>query len=240
MTIESNLQEIWNKDYMGLLPPEIKQRGFNYAVNGEQKDILITGINPSFRDDEQNGHRNFDFREIAKDDKYDRYWSSLKKIVHDPDQGIDLKDKTAYLDIFYFREKEQRFLKRKILPHTEGVQFVVDQLKITQQLVEHVIQPKLIIVKNKESSAYWGKHAQKGLIWMGYDLEPIDTMDAGELFQIKGLLDSKERVSPEIEETNLENTLVLFTSHFQYAPKIKRPTAELVKGLLRQPQFRNH
>jgi len=60
--MKNQLEEIWSKDYINYLPESIRERGFNYSVNNEQKDILITGINPSFRIGADNGNCNFNFR----------------------------------------------------------------------------------------------------------------------------------------------------------------------------------
>lgn len=133
MDIQEKLETIWNRDYIKELPETISKRGFNYVINKQQKDILITGINPSFRNDEKEGNSFYDFRHIANEIKYDTYWTSLKKILHN--QEINLLDQTAYLDIFYFREKKQSFLREILKQENEGLQFIVDQLKLTQTIV---------------------------------------------------------------------------------------------------------
>lgn len=231
MEIQKRLLEIWNRNYINELPKVIKERGFNYSINQEQKDILITGINPSFRKGDQNGNMCFDFKIIAKDTKYDTYWTSLKKLVVNED--IDLIDNTACLDIFYFRERDQKFLTKNILSNSAGLSFVAEQLNLTQHIIEDVIKPKVIIVKNKESAAYWGKYADKGIIWMGYELEFLEDTFFGELYKIKGLINSTQRISPEIKQTNIENSLILFTVHInQYTKREKRPTPSFINQLL--------
>lgn len=231
MKIQKKLLKIWNKNYMNELPEIIKERGFNYSINYESKDILITGINPSFRKGEHNGNECFDFKIIAKDIKYDKYWTSLKKIVLD--EHIDLINNTAYLDIFYFRERDQKFLTRNILSNPAGLSFVAEQLNLTQHVIEDIIKPKVIIVKNKESATYWGKYADKGILWMGYDLDYLEYTAFGELYKIKGLVNSNDRIASEIKKTNLENSLILFTVHInQYTKKEKRPTPSFINELL--------
>lgn len=230
--IENKLNEIWSSNYIQTLPSLIKDRGFCYSINNNQKDILITGINPSFRiNHDINGSFGYDIQTVFQNPKYDIYWSPIKKMIYDVD--IDFRSKTAYLDIFYFREKEQKFLKREILSSQNGLPFIIDQIKLTQKTVEDIIKPKVIIIKNTESSAYWGKLANKGYIWMGYDLKFIENTSAGELFRIIGLLDSPNRVADEIKTTNLIGTLVLFTQHIsQYTKTENRPTANQIKELL--------
>lgn len=231
MNIKERLLEIWSQDYIDTLPSFIKDRSFDYSVNEEQKDILITGINPSFNPVEPI-NKSFNFSDIVFDHvPKTQYWQPLKKMIYDAD--IDLREKTAYSDMFYFREKEQSFLNKYIFSNPNGIKFIVDQVNLTQHIIEDVIKPKIIIVANKESAAYWGKLANEGIIWMGYQLEHIQNMVCGELFKITGLINSTERIAPEFTNTNLENSLVLFTQHInQYTANEKRPKAITIKTLL--------
>ena len=51
MDTGKRLAEIWNESYISSLPSLVKDRGYMYADN-VQRDVLITGFNPSFRDGE--------------------------------------------------------------------------------------------------------------------------------------------------------------------------------------------
>lgn len=230
MEIYRRLCEIWSQDYIATLPAAIGERGFDYSENEAQKDILITGINPSFDPREAPG-RSFHFGDILFDRvRKSRYWQPIKKMLCDAD--IDLRDRAAYLDLFYFREKEQGFLRREILPNPAGIRFLVDQANLTQHIIEEVVKPKLIVVANKESAAYWGKHAEEGIIWMGYDLRFVKRTKAGELYRIAGLLDSAQRVGPEFRHTNIRNSFILFSQHIKrFTPAEKRPTAQMLQVL---------
>lgn len=233
MDINIKLTEIWNKFQNSELPETIIKRGFNHSINNGTKDILITGINPSFRKDENEGNCCFDFNDILNDSRYDIYWTPLKKMLKD--ETINLLGQTSYLDILYFREKEQKILTKSILSSVVGLSFIAEQLNVTQNTIENVIQPKLIIVKNKESGAYWGKFSEKGIIWMGYELEFLETTISGELYKIKGLINSHERIAPEITKTNLENSLILFSVHInQYTKKDRIPTPKFIEELLKR------
>jgi hypothetical protein len=233
MNIQAALEEIWSQDYIAALPYWVKERGFSYSENFMAKNVLISGFNPSFRSSDNVDNHSFDFQRILGDDKWDNYWGSLKKIIHDPLSNIDLRSQTAYLDIFYFREMTQSLFKNEILKSKEGIQFAVDQLKLTQYVIESIIKPKIIIVKNRESAAYWGRYADNGIIWMGYHLDYVRNLSCGDVYKIIGLIDSSERILPEIHETNLIDSKILFTHHInQYTPKIKRPTAVLINQLI--------
>jgi len=231
MDTAKRLAEIWNEEYISTLPTLVKDRGYMFADN-VQKDILITGFNPSYREGEPIGVIHGAINNIWQETRYDNYWSPIKKILNDDD--IDLRDKADYLDIFYYREQEQHFLNDKILSSPNGIKFVVDQLNLTMHIIEDVVKPKLLIIKNKESWAYFGKlFDEKGWVWMGYKFKHIQDMECGELCRITELLDSKERIAPEIQQTNLIGTFVLFTKHInQYTSLCERPTPQIISCIL--------
>ena len=101
MDIGKRLAEIWNEEYIASLPNEIISRGYTYADN-VQSEILVTGINPSFRNNEDSGIIHGPIKEIWYGQQYDNYWSPVKKMLFDED--IDLRDKSDYLDIFYIKD----------------------------------------------------------------------------------------------------------------------------------------
>ena len=155
----------------------------------------------------------------------------------DEQNGINLMDRFDYLDMFHYKYKEQTVLKQKILKRAEGISFIADELNLTQHIIENVIKPKLILVMNKETHAYWGKLKENGLVWMGYDFEKIRDYGCGELSKITGLQDSNERIAPEItnENSSLKGTYVLFSKHInQYTRKEERPTAIILNDILNE------
>lgn len=231
MDTAKRLAEIWSEDYIGTLPAPVKERGY-WFVDNIQKEILITGINPSYREGKPIGPLPCPIEDIWKNKKHDNYWSPIIKMLNDGE--IDLRNKADYLDIFYFREQDQRLLNDKILSSPNGVRFVADQLNLTMHIIEEVVKPKLIIIKNKESWAYFGKlFKEKGWVWMGYQFEHILNLECGELCRIKGLLESQERIAPEIKQTNLIGTFALFTKHInQYTALQERPKAQTIELIL--------
>ena len=225
MNIKQRLEEIWLQDYINSLPFQIR-RGYCFSENNERKPYLITGFNPSFRDG-QDHIGNASFKVDFYDTAHDNYFSPIKKMLYEDEVNIDLRGEAAYMDLFYFREQNQEFMQKQILPSPNGIRFTVEQLNLTQHIIEDVIQPRLNVVKNKESWVYFGKlFDEKGWVWMGYKFEFIQNMNCGELFRITGLLDSSERIAPEIKETNLKGSFVLFTKHInQYTSVEERPNA---------------
>ncbi|WP_165020460.1 hypothetical protein [Dysgonomonas sp. ZJ279] len=235
INIHERVSNIWKRFELSI-HDSILERGFMYSENTDQKDILITGINPSWRtNDDKKEIYSFNFKDILGNNKWDNYWSSLKKILKSELSDLDYTNNAAYLDIFHFREMNQKFLTNVILKSNDGRSFLAEQLNLTQHIIEDIIKPKVIIVKNKESATYWGRWSENGIIWMGYKFQPIPQFNSkcGEAFKITGLLNSDERISPEIKETNLIGTIVLFTKHInQYTKKDERPNAEILHELL--------
>ncbi|MDR0694332.1 MAG: hypothetical protein LBF81_03415, partial [Prevotellaceae bacterium] len=200
----------------------------------EQKDLLITGINPSFNEKKDvNGILPFCFREIVYNDHLkDNYWRNMRKMVYDALPGIDLRPRAAYLDIFYFRHKGQDAIRKEFIRFektNDWRNFAIDQLELTQYTIENVIKPKLIVVANKESYAYWGK-IEKKYVWMGYTFSPPEKTQYGELCTITGLQSSPERINRDLKSTQLEGRQVLFSEY----PAVGQPTAASLQTLLAQ------
>ncbi len=62
MDYYSKLNSIWEDENINGLPYFVKDRRFVYCENENQKDILITGINPSFSEKAPPQNPNFTFR----------------------------------------------------------------------------------------------------------------------------------------------------------------------------------
>jgi hypothetical protein len=229
---KTQLDKIWGND-MTKLPPWVKERGYCYAVNTEQKDLLITGMNPSFNEKiDKNGHLPYKFIDSIGDGKLDSdYWRNMRKMVSDEVPGINLRDRAAYLDIFYFRKTKQSEIYDELIRLEETNkwrEFAGDQLKLTQNTIEEVIKPKLFVVANKGSYAYWGK--EKKFIWMGYTFDDIKETDYGTLCKITGLPQHSDRINKDLESTCLEGALVLFSEF----PAAGQPSAAFMQALLAQ------
>lgn len=233
--MEKKLRSLW-KQYEEKVEKkeakEILKRGFCFSNISNQYDILVTGFNPSYRknDKEKDNHiSEFIYQDIIEGGE-DKYFMSINNLFDN-----ELKKKVTYIDLFNYRETSQKaiayFLKKN---YEEGIAFITQNLRINQELIETKIRPKLIIVKNKGSWNFWGKKATKeGNIWMGYDLEEkIKEYPCGEAYRINGLIDSEQRVSADtLSKSNLIGSIILFTQHFQYCPKEKRPNQETIKEL---------
>lgn len=209
---------------------EILKRGFCYS-EVSRREVLVMGINPSFRRQESGEVKNrkclsFQYDHVKLND---RYFRQIRNFVG------SLDDRTDYLDVFNYRETAQKKLFAFLKDET-GVQFLAENLLITQLQIEQVVQPKLIVVKNKDAWMFFGKyaveHRYESGVWMGYVLQKVKDTNCGEVYRIEGLADSKQRVGNGcLQTTCLNGSLVLFTEHYQYCKVDERPTAAIIEQL---------
>lgn len=195
---------------------EILDRGICYAENNPVNEILFTCINPAFNQKKSNKGILPTFTFADADQKI-RYWKRLHTIVG------DLLPKTAYLDLFPLIETSQKKFEK-----TVPLELKKPLLIITQKEIER-IKPKLIIVGNRASRAYWG--AIKKYSWMGYKFEEIESPLKDKdvvVYRIVGLRDDNEKIS---SETCLQGTVVVFSSVSYCYPKVKTLSPENVKCL---------
>jgi hypothetical protein len=223
--IEAALEAIWNKyNDRQFENGTVKQvlfdgRKYVYAEPEYGKNILITGLNPSYQ------AKN---KKILTPYKYSETDSSLFTTIK---KTINHTEDSAYLDLFYYRQTEPFFLKEIYDEGPEGLQFLADQLYLTQHLIEEA-KPKLIIVLSEESWVFWGK--DPNFIWMGYNFEDVNgtNLKEGELLRITGLKYSTFRVAKDINYTALDGTLVYFSKSLNKADaNTKKGIAEDMKKI---------
>jgi hypothetical protein len=236
MNIEEELKKIWRNYEEKCTNPEILKvlkRGFVFS-NKVIGDILLTGINPSWNEATKEP-KIFGFNPF--EGKTVRYFMNLRNIVKAgcPDSDI------GYIDLFYYREKEQRFIINFLKDIPNGVAFLAKQLALTQQQIENA-KPKLVIVFNKGSHDLWGINAQLNSkdnldsnIWMGYKFEPVQSeFQMDNLHKITGLIESEGRVAKDIKKTNLVGSFVYFSRYLgQYTKKeIKNNVSDDIKKIM--------
>jgi hypothetical protein len=236
MIMENKLQhalaELWRK--YGDINEILSKNTYCYSEVSEQYDILFTGINPSARvkdeDDCSEGHH-FKYQEAILND---RYFRTIDEII-----PKTLKDKVAYLDLFNYRRTKQGDIV-EFLKTSEGISFLAENLCINQLIIENIIKPKVICVRNKGSWGFWGKNATPqgdNNVWMGYKFRKVQTSfeqteGTLEIYRIEGLINNEQRVSFfELPDTNLKGTIIAFAKHYQYSKKEERITENMIKEL---------
>ena len=154
----------------------------------------------------------------------------------------NLLDATVYWDLFSYREKDQVSLRKKILrpQKNEPCKFVIEHILLAQRIAESV-KPQLIIVKNKEAWAYFGKYflndycgeGATGWRWMNYMYSPVKKVLPGDA-EVRIIEGIRSGNVSGLTSTNLVGTKVLFVKHLnQYTEIEDRPTPEMIADLLK-------
>ena len=229
---KERLLKLWKKFQKQMTSEELNnilERGICFSKIEIPHRILVTGMNPSFRQGDVARKENiceYNYQGIVEGGE-DRYFLAFDKLFPE-----EYKQEVAYMDLLNFWETDQEMVW-KFCNDPKGLELVAENLRLNQLFMEQVVRPRLIMVKNRGSWCFWGKEATADAnIWMGYRFEHLEPLPCGELCRITGLVDHPDRVSDnELLETNLKGTLVLFTSHFQYQASDKLPTPELIARL---------
>lgn len=176
---------------------EIMRRGYHICHNSTQKDILFVGYNPSFDKGEKVGNQHV----YQLPDK-----ETIKRML--VSSLTDLRDRTAYIDLFSFRESNHQVANKQIVLNPQMFNYVIEQVCLSQNMIEEVIRPKVIIILNKDTWAYFGKLPE--YTWMGYRYLTCSAIIPHEFSLIVNYSNKTDRINIEREQTNLKNTKVLF------------------------------
>ena len=185
----------------------ILERGFRVCMNRVQKDILIVGFNPSFVEDD-----NTTF-EYPLPEPTGNYWRAVNSMIHS--DSLSLRHRATYLDLFSFRETNQAVGEKEIVYNTQLFGYVVEQVSLIQNVIEEVIKPKLIIVKNKGAWVYFGLNPQ--FVWMGYQYQFVEEIACGKVYKITGFQASSDRINNNRPTSNIVGSYVIFTEHTNVA-----------------------
>ena len=202
-------------DYFPELSDFFSKRRICLCVGNPVGGILITGINPSRKRFAEDKEFAYTFRGATVEEKRktgkisNPYWRQKYKML-----GEELIKETAYLDLYPLGFTSQDGFEDLI---EKNYQFRAAIVSITQREIETHIKPVLIIVANKKSSYYWGRN--EDATWMGYDMERIS--DVMELYQIKGFKDKPDRLNPDLKQSSLRGSLILFYGMYDERNKEK-------------------
>lgn len=155
------LDQIWSREDFRSDPIVSKYIKRGYAFPQIKKaTALFIGLNPAGREEESVSFE-YDIKQAVQDlpKYYGRYDQLAQKAEID----------WSYLDLFYFKETDSDiidyFLKQPV-----AIQFLVEQLKVTQAIIEE-ISPKVIVVFNAKARKFLGLEQNRDKnegIWLGY------------------------------------------------------------------------
>lgn len=204
---------------------EILNRGLCkcYKPLYEGPRFLLTGINPSYKDDDEKWPG--ELRSIDISTACDGYWREKAK------QFGGMWENILYLDLFPIRETRQRNGFHKAFRNENAL--LGNLLEITQSEVE-AMSPKLIVHSNKDSMFYWGIKKNTPTVeeandmihpWMGYRVRRVsrksyddlpdcmlqyDRLELFPLYEIVGFVDSANRINQlKYKETSLTGSFLM-------------------------------
>ena len=173
-------QKIWDKYISSYInePTKVEDtylldRGFEFQFDDDitHPDVLFIGINPSYRADRPVVHRSY-----GKPKDLPGYFRPFHKIEQDLKGSYKREITWTHLDLLVMRETQQSYIDNYLLKEKEGLEFVVEQLDIAKEIIEH-IKPKLIVVSNTLVRELLGRNKKElpdGRVvgeWMNYDFE---------------------------------------------------------------------
>lgn len=216
MRINRELNEIWKKHTKkSKLPRMVQQRKYCFSENEKRKEILFLGINPSFVDRFPNKSIQYSiekiFKNLEKSTQTEDYFQKIFNFSKKYNRKSFKKNDIAYADMFYYRTKAQKRSLNNLMNHIDGIIFLEDQVKVTQQLIENVIKPDVIIATSWEVMLFFGLFGDAHFSnWMNYDLEKIDNISTGHrIYEIKGINNTSNQSNLFLKETNLKGTRII-------------------------------
>ena len=128
---------------------EILERSICYSEIKELYRILVTRMNPSFRKGNPACEKYevpFNYQVVVKGGE-DRYFTAFDRLF-----SKAFRQEVAYLHLVNIRETEQK-TTWKFIKAPQGLKLFAGNLRLTQLLIEQVVRPRLIMLKNKGA---WG------------------------------------------------------------------------------------
>lgn len=218
--IVKQTEAIWEKHHA--LHP-ILERGFQVCETRGHKDILVMKLcSNDAKGFSHSGEAVYQFPTLID-------FSSDWQVEMDMLVGHDfnLLSVSTSLNLFSCKECINP-LVTDIIQNPRTFNYVVDQVTVTQNIIEDIIKPKVIIVLNKEVEAFFG-HVKR-LTWMGYTFRTVGNINGLEVLEITGFSDARDRLAQDTRhQTNLIGTKIIFTSISEYK---KYPKAEQLRQLL--------
>jgi len=240
MELNKAIEKVWNQHQENHLPDNIQDRAYAFYENYNQKDLLVLGLNPFYGKAEKHlrsvKHNVEDLLKYVTSDSYlyDQYFKHIQKMLKHSEFSIDLTNKMAYADLFYYRTNERQETLDLLLKSRNGFRFLQDHLKITQQLLEEVIQPKVIIATHLEVVSFLGIVEQtQDIPSMNYAFKWVNKTKAGyRVYEIKGFKDDTDK------QTNLLGTRVICNPYSSSGNTFCLQADEILKEIFTVNKFK--
>lgn len=174
-TIHTSYQHIWDK-YNSSTFKSLLDRGFVFQFDEDEKDcdLLFIGINPAYKDDGSSWTGSYP-RSNESDELIRAYFRPFVSISKELRDDYNWKGQWTHLDVFAFRETNQKYIETDLLKNEVSVAFLYEQLMVAKERILH-IKPKVIVVSNALVRMFMGKQrfeaeGKEYGVWMGLRFE---------------------------------------------------------------------
>lgn len=151
----NKIEEIWNdekyKNHDDI--KELINRGYWLEKEIIKDSILFIGINPSFNGKVIGKGDNY-YKNEQRNNPYPRYNQRFEKISE------SVGHPWSHHDTLFFRNTEQKFIKKVLWDSDEGCDFLDRQAVISAKII-HLAEPKVIVVTNTLAREYIKKFLPK-------------------------------------------------------------------------------
>lgn len=247
MDINKSLSLLWHKYKSNTYMPKfVHKRRYCYSLNQSQRDILVLGLNPSLVKTYKNKSIFFNidkvFENITKSKPPDPYFKRFLDLLN---AGNKKKKNLAYADLLYYRTKAQKRYFNYFTKHLDGILFLEDQLQISQEVIEKIIKPKVILATCWEVLLLLGLFQESNYTnWLGYDLKMVGYTSTNQrIYRIQGVVDDPCTSDIFLKHTNLIGTYVICYSELSINNKSEEYNTLAIKeihNLINKKTLINH
>lgn len=199
--IHSSYQSLWEKHHSPKLK-SLLDRGFVFQYDEDETDceLLFMGINPAFNEKDTSWTGSYT-RPHEAEEKHLPYFKSFVLIDRELKKEYNWKGKWTHLDVFAFRETNQKSIETDLLKDQESIAFLYDQLMFARERIMH-IKPKVIVVSNALVRMFMGKQR----------FEDPNGKEYGVWMDFRFKFDKEIGTDVITEPAQLKGTSVFFTS----------------------------
>lgn len=179
--ISDAYQTIWtkyaNSEFnQSINSDKLLDRGFVFQHDEDENecDLLFVGINPAFSSSDSPWRDSYS-RPLETDEEVRPYFKPFVNVSKELREEYHWRGQWTHIDIFAFRETDQKRIERDLLRSEDGIQFLYEQLMIARKRILH-IKPKVIVISNALVRMFTGKERGGELgneygVWMNFRFE---------------------------------------------------------------------
>ncbi|MHC5310037.1 hypothetical protein ACYSNM_08170 [Myroides sp. LJL116] len=157
MNFQHQIQKLWQSYQNNQeIASSIKQGQYTFYTDMVKKDFLILGLQPKGSSAHTPKPIRYNILKNIGQPKATPYQNAMASILKRDYLNLNLLPKTTYMDLFYFSSLKGYLKYYPFINSPIGRQFLNDQLAITRDILEQIIQPKVIVLNSMEVAYFLG------------------------------------------------------------------------------------